>query len=186
MSAEAVDAIRILYDDHARSLFAYLARRVGRDLAEDLLADTYRAALESYRTFDSERGAERAWLYGIATNLLRRHWRTERRHLLALERSARLSSNEIDPLIAVADFVALRVDAASDVSRVLAAFVHLSADDRDLLLLSGWEHLNSTEIGQALGMPSATVRSRLHRIRTHLRDASGSINPHDHTSSGVP
>jgi hypothetical protein len=32
-------SIRSMYDDHAGSLFAYFARRVGRELAEDLLAD---------------------------------------------------------------------------------------------------------------------------------------------------
>ena len=66
-----------MYDDCAASLFAYLARRVGRELAEDLLAETFRAAIESYSKFDSTRGSEKAWLFGIATNLLRRHWRTE-------------------------------------------------------------------------------------------------------------
>ena len=163
------DLVRSMYDDHAGSLFSYLARRVGRELAEDLLAETFRAAIESYSAFDSSRGTERVWLFGIATNTLRRHWRTERRRLLALERSASRTAQHFDPLIGTAEGVADRVDAETDAARLLKAVVDLSADDRDLLFLSGWERLNSTEIGQALGIAPATVRSRLHRIRADLQ-----------------
>lgn len=162
-------SVRSMYDDCAPALFAYLARRVGRELAEDLLAETFRTAIESRSTFDSTRGSEKAWLFGIATNLLRRHWRTERRRLLALQRSAAMTASHIDPLIGLAGGVAIRIDAETDAARLLQAVAGLSADDRDLLFLSGWERLNSTEIGQALGIAPATVRSRLHRIRADLR-----------------
>ncbi len=171
-----------MYDDHAGSLFAYFARRVGRELAEDLLAETFRAAIDSYPTFDHTRGSERAWLFGIATNLLRRHWRTERRRLLALQRSASIRAVDIDPLIGLADGVARRVDAETDAERLLSAVVDLPAEDRDLLFLSGWERLNSTEIGQALDIAPATVRSRLHRIRRDLRKTIDS----PHISSESP
>lgn len=172
-----VDAssVRSMYDDHAASLFAYFARRVGRELAEDLLAETFRAAIESYPTFDSTRGSEKAWLFGIATNLLRRHWRTERRRLLALERSASMNAQHIDPLLGIADGVANRIDAETDAARLLIAVVDLPVDDRDLLFLSGWERLNSTEIGQALEIAPASVRSRLHRIRRDLRKSIDSL-----------
>ena len=171
-------SVRSMYDDCAASLFAYLARRVGRELAEDLLAETFRAAIESYSKFDSTRGSEKAWLFGIATNLLRRHWRTERRRLLALERSAAMTAKHIDPLIGMADGVVSRIDAETDAARLLKAVADLSADDRDLLFLSGWERLNSTEIGQALEIAPATVRSRLHRIRADLRKSIDSPLSH--------
>lgn len=173
--AAVADAVRSLYDEHAAGLFAYLARRVGRQLAEDLLAETFRAAIESYPTFNATRGSQRGWLFGIATNLLRRHWRTERRRLLALERSSSMDANGIDPLLSVAEGVARRLDAEVDAARVLAAVVELPAADRDLLILSGWERLNSTEIGEALNIAPATARSRLHRIRADLRTVIRSV-----------
>ena len=182
-----VDAasVRSMYDDCAAILFAYLARRVGRELAEDLLAETFRAAIESYSKFDSTRGSEKAWLFGIATNLLRRHWRTERRRLVALERSAALTAKHIDPLIGMADGVVSRFDAETDAARLLKAVADLSADDRDLLFLSGWERLNSTEIGQALGIAPATVRSRLHRIRADLRTTIDSLPVSSESPTGA-
>ena len=176
MATVDADSVRSMYDEHAASVFAYLARRVGRELAADLLAETFRVAIESLPNFDPSRGNEKAWLFGISTNLLRRHWRTERRRLLALERSASMSEQHIDPLLGMAEGVAQRVDAETDAARLLAAVVDLPADDRDLLLRSGWERLNSTQIGQALGVPPATVRSRLYRIRADLRTTIDSVS----------
>lgn len=186
MTAAGVDAVRSLYEDNSRSLFAYLARRVGRDVGEELLAETFRAAIESYPTFDAARGSERAWLFGIATNLLRRHWRTERRRLLALERTNSTNATMIDPLLGIADGVANRVDAENDAARLLEAVVNLPAEDRDLLILSGWEHLNSTEIGQALDLAPATVRSRLRRIRADLQTNIDSFQDSPNSPSGAP
>lgn len=161
-----------MYEQHADVLFSYLARRVGRDLAEDLLAEVFHSAIESYASFDSARGTQRCWLFGIASNLLRRHWRTEQRRLRALARHAAAPPTHIDPLLTVGDHVANAVDAAADADRVIEALAELSPDDRTLLFLSGWEDLNSSEIGAAMGMPATTVRSRLRRLRQHLRVAT--------------
>lgn len=185
MAVPIADAMRSLYDDHSRILFAYLARRVGRDVGEDLLAETFRAAIESYPTYDASRGSEKGWLFGIATNLLRRHWRTEHRRLLALERSNSATASMIDPLLGIAEGVATRIDAERDATRLLEAVVALPAEDRDLLILSGWEHLNSTEIGQVLDIAPATVRSRLRRIRTNLQTTIDSFQDSPNSPAGA-
>jgi len=164
-----MNEMRCLYDEHGDALLSYFARRVGRDLAEDLLAETFRAAIESRASFDNHRGSKKGWLFGIGTNLLRRHWRTEKRRLLALERSASQSQVSIDPLLGDAERVATRLDAQSDALRMLTEITKLSPEDRDLLILSGWERLTSTEIGEALDIGAGAVRTRLHRLRTELR-----------------
>ncbi len=173
--------VRRLYAEHSGDLFAYLARRVGRTLSEDLLAETFRVAMESYSAFDQRRGSEKMWLYGIATYLLRRHWRTEQRRLLALTRSEGRERSYLDPLVAQVESTAARVDAEREAALVLRAVAALQPEDRDLLILSGWEHLNSTEIGRLLGVPPSTVRSRLRRLRSELqasiRPASAGVDP---------
>jgi RNA polymerase sigma factor (sigma-70 family) len=169
----AVDPIlmRRLYTEHSAALFVYLSRRVGRDLAEDLLAETFRVAMESYPTFDGRRGSEKMWLFGVATNLLRHHWRTEQRRLLALTRTHGQELSYLDPLIAQLEGTAARVDAEHEAGLVLRAVASLQPEDRDLLILSGWERLNSTEIGRVLGVRPSTVRSRLRRLRSDLQEA---------------
>ena len=75
--------------------------------------------------------------------------------------------------------IASRVDAERDAAFILRAVAALRSEDRDLLILSGWEHLNSTEIGRILNVPAATVRSRARRLRSELqasvRSPSGAI-----------
>ena len=164
-----------MYADHAGVLFGYFARRVGPDLAEDLLAETFHVAIESFASFDARRGGERAWLFGIGSNLLRHHWRTEQRRLRALARDAARPPTNIDPLLAVGDHVAERLDAVEAADRVIDALAGLSPDDRTLLFLSGWERMNSSEIGAAIGQPAATVRSRLRRLRRQLRTTATAL-----------
>lgn len=49
--------------------------------------------------------------------------------------------------------------------------------DREILLLSDWEGLNSAEIGALLEMPASTVRARLVRARGHIRAQAGTEAP---------
>jgi RNA polymerase sigma-70 factor (ECF subfamily) len=161
------ESVRAMYVDHGADVFAYLARRVGSDLADDLLAEAFRLALESYARYDAARGSERVWLYGIASNVLRHHWRSERRHLVALQRSGGQSNTTVDPLLAVLD----RVDVESQSTRLLQAVAELEPIDRDVLLLRCWEELSAAEVAAALDMTSGGVRTRLHRVRAQLRGA---------------
>lgn len=179
MADVEVHEMRSLYDEHGDALLSYFARRVGRDLAEDLLAETFRAAIESRASFDARRGSPKGWLFGIGTNLVRRHWRTEKRRLLALERTANQTVVSIDPLLGDAERVVTRLDARSDARSVLTAITDLAPEDRDLLILSGWERLSSTEIGEALGIGAGAVRTRLHRLRAELRRGLDTQNIED-------
>jgi DNA-directed RNA polymerase specialized sigma24 family protein len=68
-----------LFDRYGGELYRYCAARVGPVVGEDIVADTF---LVAYRRRDRlAEGPQRAWLYGIATNLLRRHRRSETRAL---------------------------------------------------------------------------------------------------------
>lgn len=169
---DGLDAHRIVggwFDLHVETIHSYIARRVGDEAARDVTAETFKVALERFDRFDPALGGERAWLYGIASNLLRRHWRTEQRRLRAHLRHASRDPVPGDPLLAVD----ARLDALERLGQVIAAVEHLEPEDRDLLALIAWERCTSGEAAQALGIPAATVRSRLSRIRTQLRNERG-------------
>ena len=61
---------------HEGALGAYLVRRVGSGVAEDLLGEVWVAAFESRRTYDQSFADARPWLYGVAHNKLRHYWRS--------------------------------------------------------------------------------------------------------------
>src|ERR1700749_2630847 len=69
----------VLYERHAPALFRYLARRAGPAAAEDLLSEVFTAALDARkRVVAHHSGSALPWLYGIAMNVLRHHFRHSR------------------------------------------------------------------------------------------------------------
>ncbi|PRX50472.1 RNA polymerase sigma-70 factor (ECF subfamily) [Prauserella shujinwangii] len=164
--ADAAELLAGLYDAHARGLHRYLSRRLAPATADDLVAETFLAAWAGRADYDPARGTARAWLYGIATNLLRRHARQEVRGLRALARAnGRAAITE--PLDTAA---ASRVDAEEVLGTVAGTLAGLRREERDVLLLVAWAELTPAEAADALGIPPRTARTRLHRARTRLRN----------------
>jgi len=82
------DAFAPVFDRHFAAVHGFLARRVGTDLADEIAAATFARAFDRRRRYDLVYADARPWLLAIASNLLRRHWRTERRHLETWARAA--------------------------------------------------------------------------------------------------
>ncbi len=161
-SNQAPAEFAAIFDRHFDAVFAYLQRRLGRDLAEELAAETFLVAFDSRQRFDADQGGALPWLLGIATNLMRHHWRRESRELRAYARSA------TDPVLDAFDGVEERLDASGERRRLVEALAGLSGPERDALLLAAWTELSYTEIAAALEVPVGTVRSRLSRARERI------------------
>lgn len=172
-AADASAVVASWYEAHAEIVFRYVARRLGSEIARDVVADVFRAAIEGFESYEASRGSERSWLLGIATNLVRRHWRTEQRRLRAIERLAHV---RVDESAECSDRVHERVDASRQMARLMDAVENLPAEDRDLLVLVAWERCSHAEVGEILAIPTGTVGSRLNRIRTQLRHREGPCN----------
>src|SRR4029453_10732251 len=153
-------AFELIFDRHFDAIYAYLHRRVGRDVAEELAAETFVLAFER-RASCRASGSVLPWLYGIATNVLRRSWRAERGQLRAHGRSG------VDQSTVYEDEAAARVDALdAGLARALAA---MRPQERDALLLYALAELSYEEIAFALEIPVGTVRTWLHRARLTAR-----------------
>ena len=71
-----------LYDHNFDRVYAFFARRVSsREEAQDLTAEVFHQALASIRTFKWQGAPFIAWLYGIAANVLSKHWRKQGKHV---------------------------------------------------------------------------------------------------------
>lgn len=144
----------------------YLHRRVGLDLAEDLASETFVVAFRRRASYDVGQENARPWLFGIATNLLRRHRRTERRMLAAYAKTGADPLVALDPELDAAEERAQAEAAGPFLAEALAA---LRPADRDVLLLYAWADLSYQEVARALEVPVGTVRSRLARARGLVR-----------------
>ena len=165
-SREEPELFALLFLRHAAALGRYVCRRLGPELADDIVAETFLAAFRQRCGYDLARSDALPWLHGIAANLIRRHYREEKRKLRALERTG------VDPVAESAADVAEASLAGEAASRaVAAALAALSPEHRDVVLLVTWAELTYDEVAVALGIPEGTVRSRMNRARTRLRIA---------------
>jgi hypothetical protein len=88
-SLDTPEAFTAIFERHFSAVHRYAERRAGRDVAEEIASEAFLVAFDNrhrYR-FDGDRPNALPWLLGIATNLLRRHWRAERRQLAAYARA---------------------------------------------------------------------------------------------------
>jgi RNA polymerase sigma-70 factor (ECF subfamily) len=160
----------VVFDRHAPSIHRYVARRLGPDVADDIVAETFLTAFRRRDRYDTARPDAGPWLYGIATNLIGRHRRDEVRFFHAIARTGMDPAAE--PFTEAADD---RV-AASAVRRQLAnAMAGLPRAQRDVLLLTA-SGLGYDEIAVAQGIPVGTVSSRLVRARQKVRAALGAFD----------
>jgi RNA polymerase sigma factor (sigma-70 family) len=153
-----------LFDRHYERIWRYLNRRCGPAVADDLAGETFVRAFAGRTGYDLEQADARAWLYGIATNLLRERSRSESRRLRAYSRAAQSGVGSDG-----AEEAQGRVDAAALAPAVAAALAQLTPNDRDALLLLALSDLDYEGIAVATGVPVGTVRSRLHRARRQVR-----------------
>ncbi|WP_066942414.1 RNA polymerase sigma factor [Microtetraspora fusca] len=167
------DRFAELYDRYFREIYAYISGRLGGQIADDLAAEVFLVAFRKRDSFDPARGSVRPWLYGIATNLVAQHRRSETRRLEALRRTPRDTTAEHGH----EDLVATRVTAASAQGQLAAAIGDLPDGDRDVLVLVALAELTYEEVAQALDIPFGTVGSRLNRVRRKLRARFGDVNP---------
>jgi RNA polymerase sigma factor (sigma-70 family) len=158
------DAFVEMVRRHEAVVGAYLARRAGRDLAEDLLGEVWVAALSSRGNYDHSFPDARPWLLGMAHNTLSRHWRSLRAEEPVADLAGRAPG--WDPWALV--------DSRVDTGRVLrAALALLRPKERELLTLVAWEDLSVADAARALGLPAGTARRYMHQARLKLRDAPG-------------
>ncbi|HLL38008.1 MAG TPA: RNA polymerase sigma factor [Streptomyces sp.] len=181
-SLETPEAFAAIFDRYADDIHRYIARRLGSDTADDLMAETFVIAFQRRRRYDPAHPHARPWLYGIATNLISRHRREEASRLRALSRLASLAPGREPggPQDGVAD----RLGGTAADGALAGALAALPARYRDVLLVIAWGELDYAEAAQALNLPVGTVRSRLHRARTKLRKSLGGPDLTPSTASG--
>ncbi|MFJ6347958.1 RNA polymerase sigma factor [Streptomyces sp. NPDC092046] len=153
------------YDEHAQVLFRYALRVCGdQAAAEDVVSATFLEAWRCRERLRPDGDGLRPWLLGIATNVLRSTAREARRRDTAL---ARLADRGVLPDFA--DDVVTRLYDTEQLAAARAALKRLRRRDREVFALVVWAGLDYAAAGEALGIPTGTVRSRLSRARDRLR-----------------
>jgi RNA polymerase sigma-70 factor, ECF subfamily len=156
-----VNDVERLFREYHAPLVRYLTRRLGdRDWAEEVAQETFVRALRQTTLTN-----ERAWLFAVATNLVRDEARKDarrRRHLELLQAEARAD--------AVVEPEPTDLERAQDRALARKAIETLTERDREALLMRE-EGLDYNEIAEALELSVASVGTTLSRARRRLVEA---------------
>lgn len=165
LQAGDADVARDLYRSFGRTMFAVAHRVLGnRSLAEDAIQQAFLQAWRARETVDPTRDV-RPWLCAIA-------------HRAAIDlarREGRRAHEELDLDMAQPELGMPDPAAGWDAWRVHEAVDGLPAGERDVVRLHHFEGLTMVEIGERLGIPVGTVKSRSNRARRRLMSSLQSL-----------
>lgn len=160
-----VAAFDVLVDRYWDPLTRHLAYRVGDpELGADLAQDAFLDAFRHLDRFDGHRPFA-AWLYGIAHNRLRMHWRRQRlRQFVSLEWLTGIM-HATPPALQQVDGSA----AYHEQDVLFQVLADLTPPLRDALLLHSLDGFTAPEIAEILGISRAAAERRISRAKTQFR-----------------
>ncbi|GAA3827379.1 sigma-70 family RNA polymerase sigma factor [Nocardioides panacisoli] len=175
--ADAEEGFRALYDGNFTAVLGYALRRVDQPAdAADVVSEVF---LVAWRRYDeAPPGDGRPWLFGIARNVLSNYHRSARRRQRLGGRLRDTLQREVepDPAVGVAEW-----------DRVRRVLLRLGPDDRELLMLVGWDGLTPSDAAGVIGIPPSTARMRLSRARARFRTLWGDAQrPAGHVLDVLP
>lgn len=153
-----------LYERYFTTIFRFIHRRAGsRELTADLTQQTFLKALLALGKYQARGLPFRAWLFRIALNELRMHWRKRKEVVMEL------SFAEVKGL---GTEVGLK-EADEDMARLARALSTLPPEKARLIELRYMDGLSFAEVGQVLGLGEDAAKMRTHRVLALLREQIG-------------
>jgi RNA polymerase sigma-70 factor (ECF subfamily) len=167
LSARDAESFEVFYGRHVDSVLGFFARRTrDPELAADLCAETFAAALASRRRYRPEAGAAAAWLYGIGSKKLadaqRRGYAERRaRRRLGMER-IELSDDDI-----------ARIERLGEAGETRVLMGQLAPDQRAAITAHVVDGRSYDQIAAELDISEAVVRKRVSRGLAAMRERMG-------------
>lgn len=147
-----------MYEKYADDIYKYLYSYGGnKELAEDLLADTFMRAIKNINTFDFKE--PRAWLYTIARNLLRDHWK----------KKSTLNLDEKIEIVDNSDSIEEKMDKKLSSERLKSAIATLPTKEADIINLRFIQNLSAKEVAQIVNISPENVRIIQHRALKKMK-----------------
>lgn len=158
-------------------LFRFILLRVGMDqhAAEDLIQQVCCEAARKPKCLPLDDDRCEAWLFGIARNRVRKHWRWRRRKGIALASQSDALATELLSAMQRGPLPAELLSRTESSTRLMLAITELPAADQQLLLAFYFDGRSLSEIAQSNQTTAKGVESRLYRIRAKLRHLLGGI-----------
>ena len=151
-----------LFERYYDALARFFHNKVSESATSDLIQNTFLACVEGRARIVGTSGF-RGYLFGVAHNLLRRHYRGRRNEGDSLDLD-HISASELEPSMSQI------LGARQEQRLLLEALRRIPIDCQIICELHYWEQLGTSEIAEILGVPGGTVKSRLQRGRRLLEE----------------
>jgi RNA polymerase sigma factor (sigma-70 family) len=158
-----------LFDRHFKALTRFFRNKVGGtgDGMDDLIQQTVLGLLEGKHEFRGE-GSFRSFVFGVAYNVLRNHYRRARRDADRLDFG-------VTSIFDLAAGPSQALAARHEQQLLLQGLRKIPVEHQVLLELYFWEPLTAAEIATVLGVPEGTVRTRIRRAKQLLEAELGRL-----------
>lgn len=159
-----LDKLGLLFERYHRALFGFLFHMTGqRELSEDLMQNVFYRMLKYRHTYRGD-GEFRSWMYHLARNVVNDNGR-------ALKRTVK--HQEVDMAGEICGGFAADdpIHKKQELALLRNAMENLSAEHREILILSKFQELKYHEIAQILDITEGAVKVRVHRAISQLKNA---------------
>jgi RNA polymerase sigma-70 factor (ECF subfamily) len=162
-SATTDEALRRVFTEQVRAVYAFFGYSVDAATAEDLTSATFERVVRSWQRFDPERGNERTWILAIARNLLTDHFRRQ-------GRAEAVSVDEHPGLLEHLGALDPALERSLSVEELRRWLAPLGPREREILALRYGADLEGVEIARMLDLTPANVHQILSRSLRRLRE----------------
>lgn len=162
-------ALKVLYRRYEIQIFNFIRRYTGsRELAQELIQETFTRIWFAAHTFDQKRGNFKGWLYTIALNITRSEMSKKEYtyHFLEINEACERGEDGKNPDDENPETIQQQKELKKSIAYALGK---LKPFLREVIIMKNYQHLKFREIAEAADIPEGTAKARYHRAIALLR-----------------
>jgi len=149
-----------LYEKYVDKIYSFVYYKTfHKEIAEDIVSQTFIQALEKIRTFNEKKGSFKSWLYRIARNLVIDYYRSKKTDI---------DIDQIWDLHAESD-TARSADTNIEIKKLYEYLKILNRREREIIIMRLWDGLSYGEISRILGKSIAGCKMMFARVVAKIR-----------------
>src|SRR5450759_1148715 len=158
-----IDKMGLLYERYHRQLFSFLFHMTRhKEVSEDMVQNVFYRMLK-YRKGFTGYGEFKTWMYHVARNTLKDHFRKDKRT------NSNKSLEDVQEILASEQFADEQLEKQQKFKTLEQAMENLTDDNRELLILCRFQELKYNEIARILNTTEGAVKVRVHRALNQLK-----------------
>ncbi|UCE07168.1 MAG: RNA polymerase sigma factor [bacterium] len=162
-------AFKILYQRYELQIFNFILNYTGRrELAQDLLQETFTRVWFAAHTFNLKKGNFREWVYTIALNITRNEMSKKQYDYQYVDVSEIFGGNH-EPIHPETEQPDVKLNQSELKDTILRLLGQLNPHLREIIILKHYQQLKFREIAQITKMPEGTLKARFHRAIAQLK-----------------